>query len=246
MEPIPVNYTDFLHWLKDQTENYWSQDPRTSLNEDKCPQWIHGAKWTGMTDEQIDLVQERYAIIFTPEHREFLRILHTIDRKAKVFEDYDSEEGPYYECSFFRNWLEDDEDIKPRLNNVYDAISEDIKRNKFWLNSWGMRPETAEERMEIFNELYATAPKLVPVCGHRYQVADMSLEKRPVLSILGADIVYYGSDFRYYLLQEISDHLNIYHRVYDEEDQAWCWTVNDEYKDCFEYYDKTRLPDMPF
>jgi hypothetical protein len=75
MEPIPENYTDFLYWLKNQTENYWSQDPTTTANEDKCPQWAYGARWIGMTDEQIDQVQEKYLIIFTPEHREFLKIL---------------------------------------------------------------------------------------------------------------------------------------------------------------------------
>ncbi|PSL33303.1 hypothetical protein CLV42_103286 [Chitinophaga ginsengisoli] len=51
MGPIPENYTDFLYWLKNQTENYWSQDPKTTTNEDKCPQWAYGAKWIGMSDE---------------------------------------------------------------------------------------------------------------------------------------------------------------------------------------------------
>ncbi|OQP44428.1 hypothetical protein A4H97_08590 [Niastella yeongjuensis] len=52
MNPIPENYTDFLHWLKDHTETYWAQDPRTSMNEAKCPLWIFGAKWVGMTEGQ--------------------------------------------------------------------------------------------------------------------------------------------------------------------------------------------------
>ncbi|HEY0612451.1 MAG TPA: hypothetical protein VGD35_22405 [Chitinophaga sp.] len=246
MELIPSNYTDFLYWLKNQTETYWSQDPKTSLSEDKCPLWIYGAKWIGMTDEQIDEVQEKYSIAFTPEHREFLRILHTIDRKERVYEEYDSEEGEYYEQSFFRNWLEDDEDIKSRLNFVYNSMSEDVIRGSIWLNSWGKQPDTKEERRKIFDELYAKAPKLVPVTAHRFQVADMSLEKRPVLSILGADVVFYGSDFRYYLLDELSEHLNIYHREYDEEDGVWHWHVNEEYKGCFECYDKTKIPDIPF
>jgi hypothetical protein len=246
MGPIPENYTDFLYWLKNQTENYWSQDPKTTTNEDKCPQWAYGAKWIGMTDEQIDHVQEKYSIIFTPEHREFLRILHTIDRKEKVYSEYGSEEGEYYECSFFRNWLEDYEEIRLRLPSVYEPISEDVANNKFWINSWGKRYDTVEDRMNIFNKLYEKAPKLVPVMGHRFQVADLSLDKRPVLSILGTDVVFYGSDFRFYLLQEIREHLNIYHREYDEEDKTWYWTLNKEYSNIFEYFDKTKLPDTPF
>ncbi|OQP44429.1 hypothetical protein A4H97_08595 [Niastella yeongjuensis] len=114
------------------------------------------------------------------------------------------------------------------------------------MNSWGLRSTNAEERISIFDELFKKAPKLVPVMGHRYQVADMSLEKRPVLSILGTDVVYYGSDFRYYLLNEIKDHLNIYHKVYDEEDDTWYWNFNDGFEDTFEYYDRTKLPELPF
>jgi hypothetical protein len=246
MRPIPENYTDFLYWLKNQTENYWSQDPKTTSNESKCPQWAYGAKWIGMTDEQIDHLQEKYSIIFTPEHREFLRILHTIDRKEKVYREYGSEEGEYRERSFFHNWLEDDEDIRSRLTFVYDTISKDIASSRFWINSWGKRYDTTEERMEIFNELYEKAPKLVPVMGHRFQVADLSLEKRPVLSILGTDIVFYGSDFRYYLLDEIREHLNIHHLEYDEEDETSYWVLNEGYSDVFEHYDNTKLPDTPF
>jgi hypothetical protein len=199
-----------------------------------------------MTDEQIDQVQEKYSITFTPEHREFLRILHTIDRKAKVYEDDAIEEGSFVEQPFFRNWLEDEEDIRWALKAVHDYISEDITRSAFWLNSWGAKPDTAEERIRIFNELYAKAPKLVPVHAHRYQVADLSLEKRPVLSILGTDVVYYGSDFRYYLLNEMAAHLDIYHREYDKEDNVWYWVENEEYKACFEYYDKAKLSPLPF
>jgi hypothetical protein len=245
MELIPASYTDFLHWFKNQTENYWSHSPGTSLNEDNCPIWIHDAKWIGMTDEQIDLTEQRYAITFTPEHREFLRILHTIDRKQKVFEQDGSEEGLYTETSFLRNWLEDD-DIGRRLNDVHNEISNDIKTGKMWPNSWGQCPETVEERMKIFSKLYATAPKLIPIAGHKYQVVDVPGEKKPVLSILGTDIVYYGSDFRYYLLNEMRDHLNVYHREYDEEDKVWYWAVNNEDKNLFEHIDKNKGADIPF
>jgi hypothetical protein len=132
------------------------------------------------------------------------------------------------------------------LNAVYDWISEEIMENKFWINSWGPRHDAAKERMRIFNELYARAPKLVPVWAHRYQVADLSLETRPVLSMRGTDVVYYGSDFRYYLLNEIGNHLNIYHLEYDQEDEVSYWVLNEEYKDTFEYFEKNKLPNIPF
>ncbi|HWK06842.1 MAG TPA: hypothetical protein VNS58_24580 [Puia sp.] len=53
-----------------------------------------------------------------PEHRDFLKILHTIDRKEEV------ERSPYPEgdkptiekTPFFYNWLEDEAEIRSRLN----------------------------------------------------------------------------------------------------------------------------------
>lgn len=118
--------------------------------------------------------------------------------------------------------------------------------NGLWLNSWGPKPESPEERMRIFQEKWAEGPPLVPVLGHRYQIADLSLEKRPVLSILGFDIVWYGSNFRQYLLHELNRHLDIYEPVFNEIERTWYPEVREAYKGLFEPYDKYRLPAIPF
>jgi hypothetical protein len=247
MLTIPLNYTDFLFWLKDETEHYWSQDK--SSHEYPCPAWLHGAKWIGLTEEQIADKEEKYKITFTPEHKEFLQILHTIDRKERVYEEYGSETGSYVERSFLRNWLEDDEDILYYLNVVYTDIFEAVKMDRLWFNSWGTRPERVEERIAIFEKLYANAPKLTPVAYHRYQVADMNLEKRPVLSIAGLDIIYYGSDFRHYLALELREYFGTYlleYLQYDDENHVWYLIETDDYADESTYRCKTKLPDLPF
>ncbi|PQJ11262.1 hypothetical protein CJD36_005505 [Flavipsychrobacter stenotrophus] len=233
------DFIDFLYWVKDQTEYYWQHFPVDQPVEYGCPEWLRGAKWIGMMEDEIDSVQERYSITFTPEHREFLRVLHTIDKKAG-----DSE----HTFIFSRNWLEDDADIRYRLAAVNNEIREKVASN-FWFNSWGSRPDDFDERMLVFDNQLKNAPKLIPVAGHRYQVADMSLENRPVLSILGVDMVYYGSDFRYYLINEIGQFLNINSEdnvAEEDKDDEWLAHVRDEYKHLFEPYDKTKLPDFPF
>lgn len=73
---IPVNFIDFLYWISERTENVWSVD-----DESFCPKGFYGAKWQPLSEEQIDSIELKYAIKFTSEHREFLKILHAIDKK---------------------------------------------------------------------------------------------------------------------------------------------------------------------
>lgn len=248
MSPMSLNYSDFLHWLKDHTENHWNQDPQLPLGQRTCPQWACGAKWIGMTDKQIDQVQQKYSITFTPEHREFLRIMHTVDRKARDYVYLGKEKGEFHERSFFRNWLEDDEEIKTRLTAAYDWMIEDVRNgNGLWLKSWGQQPSDPEERVRVFSSILAKAPQLVPVTSHRYQVTGPSFEQRPVLSTIGFDIVWYGGNFRHYLWNELQPYLDIWILNEDHgEPEIWDPQVKEMYTDCFEYYDETKLPAIPF
>ncbi len=87
----------------------------------------------------------------------------------------------------------------------------------------------------------------MPVAYHRYQVVDPSVEVSPVLSIRGFDVVWYGRDFRHYLISELQDLLDIYVRNETaKESDDWNGHLREPYKDCFEYYDKAKLPAIPF
>lgn len=140
MNQIPDNLTDFLYWVKEQTELFWSIDPKTSKNEFVCDDWIFGAKWVGLSEKQIDDTKIKYSISFTPEHREFLKILHTIDRKEIIEYTDTFDEGAETltkEKPFFYNWLTDDLDLKERFNWPFDTIYQDvIGSNSVWLKSW--------------------------------------------------------------------------------------------------------------
>jgi hypothetical protein len=97
---IPEDYTEFLYWVKETTEAFWSENPETSEAEFVCEDWQYGAKWLGMTEAEINQTERKYNIKFTPEHREFLRILHSVDRKVIYkYDEDDSEEiieRPYF------------------------------------------------------------------------------------------------------------------------------------------------------
>jgi hypothetical protein len=222
---MPENYTDFFYWVKERTEALWQGKPGCTIDDFEYGKWIYGAKWIGMKEEDIDAVEEKYAVKFTSEHREFLKILHTIDRKEPIEYTTSFEkdaETIIKQVSLFHNWLEDDEEIKYRMNWPYRTILDDILGgSKVWLKSWGKRPASDEGKEAIFSEWLKNAPRLIPLTSHRFLVGDPELKDRPVLSVWGSDIIVYGWDLRLYLLNEIGEYLNISEDVYDEEDQCY-------------------------
>lgn len=235
---IPVNFIDFLYWIRERTENVWSVD-----DESFCPKGFYGAKWQPLSEEQIDSIELKYAIKFTSEHREFLKILHAIDKKEIVEYEEDgkiiSEEG-----TFFYNWLEDEEEILKTMKEPYQWMFDDIDSvNKVWLKSWGIKPKSADKRKEIFDKWFSNVPSLLPLTGSVFVVSDENLEWRPILSVRGSDIVVIGWDFRTGLLNEIRNHLDIYIEVFDEEDQMFYPELLPEVQEIFDeniMYNKTK------
>lgn len=251
MEKIPENYIDFLYWVKERTESFWSQNPETSKEDFVCDDWIYGAKWIGLSDVEISDVELKYSIEFTPEHKDFLRILHTIDRYQKIeyTETFDEDaEILVEEVPFFYNWLKDDKEISEKLNWPYETILEDIKGvNQVWLESWGRKPNSDIEKEKIFSDWFLKTPKLIPVTSHRFIISDKSLKFRPVLSIYGSDIIVYGWSFRSYLLNELKDNLGLEELVYDEEYKEWNAETKKELNEIFENdYKFEEEKDIPY
>ncbi|MDR6488579.1 hypothetical protein J2799_003097 [Chryseobacterium vietnamense] len=201
---IPSNLTEFLYWVKERTEKLWSVD------DENCPKGFYGAQWQGLSEEQIDQVERKYEVSFTYEHREFLKILHAIDKK-EIVEYEDDGELIAEECTFFYNWLENETEIISQRNSFYKWMWDDIMSvNHVWLKSWGIKPKSIEKRKEIFDEWFSRLPRLLPVRNSACVVENNNLKWNPVVSIRGSDIVILGWDFRTYLLYELRDHLDLY------------------------------------
>lgn len=241
---IPENITEFLYWLKERTESLWAQDAE---NE----KWLHGAKWIGLTENEIDGIEKKYSITFNQEHREFLKILHTIDRKEeREYTETFDENAPVLieKRPFFYNWLEDDIEIKERLEWPYSTILKDVLRpGGIWLTSWGPRPQTDEDKTTIFSLWFNNTPRLIPVTSHRFAVSDPSLKDKPVLSVWGSDIIVYGWNFRHYLLHELEAHLGLSELVYDEEDECFYSETGKVLKEIYQKeYALSREKDIPY
>lgn len=239
---IPVDFTEFLYWIKERTEKFWSVN-----DEGYYSKGFYGAKWQPLSEEQINSIELKYSVRFTSEHREFLRILHAIDKKEII--EYE-EEGEIIteQHTFFYNWLEDEQEILKLMKEPYLWMSDDVESvNRVWLKSWGTKPKSAEKRKEIFDEWFSNVPDLLPLTGTRFIVSDENLRFKPILSIRGSDIVIMGWDFRTYLLNEIRSHLDIYIEVFDEEDRMFYPELLTEAQEIFDEnfrYDDAK--DIPY
>ncbi|MBO9204845.1 MULTISPECIES: hypothetical protein [Niastella] len=251
MNQIPEDYTDFLYWVKETTESFWAKESEDDEDNEPGTEWLHDAKWIGLSENEIDDIEKKYSIKFNQEHRAFLRILHAIDRKEEIMykESFD-ENSPIIteKRPFFYNWLEDETEIKERFEWPYRTILQDVLGvNGVWLQSWGPCPQTDEDKTSIFLSWFNKTPRLLPVRGHRFSVSDPDLKDKPVLSVWGSDIIVYGWNFRHYLLHELEDHLGLWESVYDEEDECFYSESNKKIKEIYEQeYTLSKERDIPF
>ncbi len=230
---FPENLTDFLYWVKETTEAYWRNVPQDEP--------IHGAKWLPLSDQQIDELELKHAIKFGVEHREFLRVLHTIDKhyqdELEEEEEESPEDEPKYELSeeqikrrdfffppyrpsYFFNWITEKEWIESRLAWIDDFFTGSILGiNGSWLKSWGPQVESDEEKIRIFREWYHKAPRLLPIMAHTFLMDDGGHGLRPVMSVYGFDTIISAWSLRHFLIREFDIELGLTEPYYDEEDQ---------------------------
>lgn len=207
---IPETLTETLHWIKECTEKTWSEPPSETNDYEE---WLYGAKWQPLSEAEIDSVEAKYSIKFSAEHREFLRILHTINKyEPQEYQDKNGETQKYYR-PYFYNWLKDDYSLKSYFDWPFEGIMYSIEHGT-WVRAWGEKPQTIEERKLFFVNWYARTPKILPLHVHRYLVADDTLLDKPVLSIYGLDIIVYNWDFKLYLLEEYAVYLKLFRKNY--------------------------------
>lgn len=247
---IPEDLTEFLYWVKERTESFWSKNPQTTQENFRCEDWIYGAKWQGLNDAEIDEIEKKYQIKFTPDHRAFLRILHTIDRKERIEYEADDEnaEPEIREFPFFYNWKTDNEEIKYHFDWPRRTILQDILgQNQVWLKSWGKRPKNEAEKEAVFIDWLTKAPKLLPLTGHRFMVSEPLIKGNPVLSVWGSDIIVIGWNLRHYLLNELEKDLGLWEYVFDEEFKDWDIQSKKEAQEIYNLeYELSKTKTIPF
>jgi hypothetical protein len=105
----------------------------------------------------------------------------------------------------FPDWRDGDEvRIRDDLNWPLEGMQFDIRHNDYWLDEWGLRPESLAEAFQVAAQVIASAPRLVQIVGHRYIPAEPAKAGNPVFSVYQTDIIIYGNDLLSYFAHELS------------------------------------------
>lgn len=99
----------------------------------------------------------------------------------------------------FYNWATGPDSLREAFNWPIEGLEFDAQNN-VWESSWGPKPTTLGEQTGQLRAMVASAPKLIPVYGHRYLLGEPCAAGNPVLSVYQSDIIVYAADVRDYLL----------------------------------------------
>jgi hypothetical protein len=138
----------------------------------------------GLTDAELNDVEQQFGFRFAADHRVFLRAGVPI-----------GDRWPDWRCG-------NPDQLRKRLDWPVDGVLYDVEHNALWLPDWGPRPRVLSNALAAARRHLASVPQLVPVCGHRYLPATPGESGYPVLSVYQTDIVPYGWDLRGYLRHE--------------------------------------------
>ena len=138
----------------------------------------------GLTNQEIKQIENEYSFRFPSDLATVLQYKLPISNGFPNWRNGSKE--------VITNWLE-----RPLEGIIFDT-----EHNNFWLNSWGEKPKTLEESIEVARHQVKRAPKLIPIYKHRYIPCEPIDKGNPVFSVWQTDIIYYGYDLDDYFNRE--------------------------------------------
>jgi hypothetical protein len=216
----------FLRWFRERTEETWRRYPTRTFESFVTSRvggndWQQGTCWlSGLDEQEIATIEQHYHLHFPPDYRLFLQMLHSVDRPmvgARFARD--NAMIPSTAPSFY-NWQTDTESIQAAYEWLVEGLVFDVQWDNLWPQSWGAKPTTLEAQEARVRGLVNAAPKLIPVFGHRYLLAEPCEVGNPVLSIYQSDIIIYGEDLHSYFLHEFGDLVGEGRSVHDRRRQV--------------------------
>ncbi len=144
----------------------------------------------GLSDGEIQQIEDNYAFHFPPDYRAFLMFALPISNR-------------------FVDWRQGDRaKIQEQLAWPYEGMCFDIEHNNFWLRAWGPRLLDLNAAFAIARRAVEEAPTLIPIYGHRYIPATPAEIGNPIFSVWQTDIIYYGRDLFAYLEIEFGNYFS--------------------------------------
>jgi hypothetical protein len=103
------------------------------------------------------------------------------------------------------DWIHSPADeIQHALDWPFEGFLFDVQEGELWWPEWGAKPGSLFEQGAKLAQVFAAAPKLIPLAGHRYLPATPAERGNPVFSVYQSDVIHYGADLDHWLRRERS------------------------------------------
>jgi hypothetical protein len=167
----------------------------------------------GYTQTELDGAQAKWSLRFPPDLIAILR------ERRGVIEN---------EASF--DWIKSpDSVIRDSLDWPLESFWFDVQHNNAWWPDWGEKPTKPKQQYEKLGTIFAEAPKLIPVFGHRYIPEEPIEAGNPVFSVYQMDVIIYGANLEDYIYRETESHANRTARPWPPIKPIRFWTRAVEY-----------------
>nr|GMD58573.1 ATP-dependent 6-phosphofructokinase [Ipomoea batatas] len=130
----------------------------------------------GLSDAEISAVESNFGFSFPPD-------LSSILREGLPV-------GPG-----FPNWRSASaQQLEVQTNLPVLGLCKEISRRKFWIDSWGKRPEDSDKAVVLAKRFLRMVPILVPIYRHFYIPSAPCLEGNPVFYVHGGEVKVWSFD----------------------------------------------------
>jgi hypothetical protein len=142
----------------------------------------------GLTGTEVRAVEDRFGFRFPPDVRAFLQYAMPIGSTL-------AHPGRIQNGKGFPNWRDfESTELHAQVEWPSRGVLFDVRESGFWLDAWGRRPNAVDDAVEVASLALVSAPKLIPLYGHRYICEEPHASGNPIVSVWQTDVMYYGSD----------------------------------------------------
>lgn len=92
--------------------------------------------------------------------------------------------------------------IQAALDWPFESFWFDVQHAAAWWPEWGDKPPAPGEQRARLKAIFAAAPRLIPVFGHRYLPEEPFERGNPVFSVYQTDVICYGANLLDWLERE--------------------------------------------
>src|SRR5262245_50186645 len=116
----------------------------------------------GLSPQEVERTERQFGFVFPEDLRRFLMYALPTGLRFPNWRDHNSPE------------------IAQALAWPLEGIWFDVQNNHFWPPEWGPKPLDESAAYEQLRSRIASAPKLIPISGHRYMPDRPSTAGNPV------------------------------------------------------------------